>query len=197
MRQNSLFDDPAPRERTETHRLFFALWPEDGVRAAMHAAARTVESAYRPHGRMLGAHRYHLTMQFLGDFEELPEQVVHRAMAAAASVRMAAFELSVDRAGSFKNKEIPWWLGCGSESQELRALWDRLGIALAKAGVRIKTGHRVNAPHVTIVREATAHLHPPVAIEPIAWRVADFALIHSQLGSRNAYTVLGQWPLAD
>jgi 2'-5' RNA ligase len=197
MHQSSLFGDPAPRERTDLHRLFFALWPQDEVRAALQAAARGIESARQPGGRMIGAHRYHLTMQFLGDFDQLPEDIVERAKTAAAVVNAAAFDLHVNQAGSFKNNSIPWWLGCDRQPAELATLWDRLGVALAKTGVRIKAGHRADAPHITIVRDANAHLHPPVAIEPIVWRVADFVLIHSQLGSRNAYNVLGQWSLTD
>ena len=69
-------------------------------------------------------------------------------------------------------------------------------MALAKRGVRVEGGHSLT-PHLTIVRDAAAALHPPLAIDAIDWWIGDFALIHSQLGARNAYTVLGQWSLAE
>jgi hypothetical protein len=35
----------------------------------------------------------------------------------------------------------------------------------------------------------------PAPIEPIAWTVADFVLIHSELG-KTAHHHIGRWPLA-
>ncbi len=32
-------------------------------------------------------------------------------------------------------------------------------------------------------------------IAPVTWPVREFVLIHSQLGARNAYDLLGRWPL--
>lgn len=192
--QQNLFG-AAPAASTDIHRLFFALLPDTATRARMADAASVLRDRHQAGGRLIGAHRYHLTLHFLGDADRFEEPRAQAAQAAAADVAATAFELRLDRAGSFRNRSIPWWLGCEQPPSELQALWDRLGVALAKRGVRVEGGSSLT-PHVTIVRDAAGPLHPPVEIEPIVWRVTDFALIHSQLGSRNAYTVLGQWPLA-
>ncbi|UJB20966.1 MULTISPECIES: RNA 2',3'-cyclic phosphodiesterase [Lysobacter] len=195
MQQNSLFGaEPPPT--ADIHRLFFALLPDEATRERMAAVAAEVRAQHDAGGRLIGAHRYHLTLQFLGDAHQFQADRAAAAQQAAADIVAAAFDLPLDRAGSFRNRSIPWWLGCERTPEGLQTLFDRLGVALAKRGVRVEGGHSLT-PHVTIVRDAAAPLHPPIAIGPIAWRVSDFALIHSQLGSRNAYTVLGQWPLAD
>ncbi|WP_046656280.1 RNA 2',3'-cyclic phosphodiesterase [Lysobacter capsici] len=193
MHQDSLFG-AAPPVSTDTHRLFFALLPDDATRQRMAGVAADIHARHDGGGRLIGAHRYHLTLQFLGDAHEFQAERAQAAQAAAAEVVANAFELRLDRAGSFRNRSIPWWLGCEHTPPGLQALFDRLGVALAKRGVRVEGGHSLT-PHVTIVRDAAAALHPPIAIEAIDWWVADFALIHSQLGARNAYTVLGQWSL--
>ncbi|MGO1071696.1 RNA 2',3'-cyclic phosphodiesterase [Lysobacter sp. CA199] len=195
MQQNSLFGDTPPPP-TDIHRLFFALLPDESVRQRIAAAATELRARHDAGGRLIGLHRYHLTLQFLGDAHEFQADRAAAAQSAAAEVAATAFDLPLDRAGSFRNRSIPWWLGCERTPEGLQALFDRLGVALAKRGVRVEGGHSLT-PHVTIVRDAVAPLHPPVAIEPIVWRVGDFALIHSQLGARNAYTVLGQWPVAE
>ncbi|HUH90952.1 MAG TPA: RNA 2',3'-cyclic phosphodiesterase [Lysobacter sp.] len=175
------------------HRLFFALWPDDGLRQRIADTAARLQHEHTPGGRRIGAHRYHLTLQYLGDFDVLPPSLVDQARTAAATVDVRPFELLLDRAGSFRNASIPWWLGTGVMPDGLRALWSGLGVALAKAGVRVRSGKEL-VPHVTVLRDARGPL-PSTAITPLPWRVESFVLIHSELGAHNAYTVLGQWPL--
>ncbi|QWP74853.1 RNA 2',3'-cyclic phosphodiesterase [Lysobacter sp. K5869] len=196
MHQSSLFGDPAPRQPGELHRLFFALWPDADTRAGIRERAQALEAAQRPGGRMIGAHRYHLTLQFLGDFDPLPQSLAERAAAAAATVRTAAFDLVLDRAGSFANRDIPWWLGSAQPDPGLTLLWDRLGVALAKHGVKVVASHRAHAPHVTIVRQAERGL-ATTPVEPLRWRIDRFVLLHSELGRRNEYSLLGEWRLPD
>lgn len=193
MHQDSLFG-AAPAAPADVHRLFFALLPDAATRERIAAATARLEQEQRSGGRAIGAHRYHLTLQFLGDAHRFQSERADAARAAAASVDTPAFALRLDRAGSFRNRSIPWWLGCERLPDGLQHLWQRLGVALAKQGLRVESGSQL-VPHVTVVRDAAAALHPPIAIGAIDWPVSEFALIHSQLGSRNAYTVLGQWPL--
>lgn len=193
MQQNSLFGDSAPPP-ADLHRLFFALLPDEATRQRIAALATQLRDRHHGGGRLIGAHRYHLTLQFLGDAHAFQAERAVAAQAAAAEVVATGFDLRLDRAGSFRNRSVPWWLGCEHPPEALHILFDRLGVALAKRGVRVEGGHSLT-PHVTIVRDAAAPLHPPVAVEPTLWPVTGFALIHSQLGTRNAYRVLGEWAL--
>ena len=174
-------------------RLFFALWPEDGTRKALADAATHLRQKLRPVGRWTGAHRYHLTLHFLGDYAELPDSLVQRATDAAATVKAARFTLTLNRAGSFRNRSIPYWLGPEQAPPELRQLWRALRDALQDHSVPYDTKLRLT-PHVTVLRDA-AQLLPVTPIPAVDWAVDRFVLIHSHLGATSEYRVLGTWPL--
>ena len=191
MQQPDLAGFAAPG--TSIHRLFFALWPGDELRQGIADVTSQLLREHEPGGRRIGPHRYHLTLQFLGDYAELPPSLVERASKAAASITVAPFHLSLDRAGSFRNRSIPWWFGCEAPPEGLLQLWDSLGAALARAGVRAQSGKAL-VPHVTVLRDARQPL-PATPIDPLHWPVDSFVLIHSELGARNVYTEVGRWSL--
>lgn len=181
------FDAPA---RTAAHNLFFALWPDEAVRAQMEERARALDRDHHPRGRLLRPARYHLTLQFLGEHAEVPAQLVEDVMSAAGQVQVSAFDLSLDRAGSFHNV---WWLGSAHPPEGLQALWQALGTGLMRARVKVASSGKLT-PHVTVVRDAVARL-PPTPIQSILWRVREFVLIDSQ--PPRPYTILHRWPLPD
>ena len=177
----------------EIHRLFFALWPDESVRDSIEAAAVSLRQAHAPRGRWLGRHRYHLTLQFLGDAPMLREDIAKAATRAANGVRVEGFDMALDVAGSFRNRSIPWWLGCERTPPALQQLFDALGGALGRNGVRVASGKGLVA-HVTVLRDADAAL-AATPIAPVRWPVRDFVLVHSVLGRESAYHLLGRWPL--
>jgi 2'-5' RNA ligase len=67
MRQMGLGFDTAPTG--ELHRLFFALWPDDALRVRIADVAAKAITAHASGGRSLKPDRYHVTLQFLGDFQ--------------------------------------------------------------------------------------------------------------------------------
>jgi 2'-5' RNA ligase len=184
-------DDSAPMG--ELHRLFFALWPDVTMRA--HIAAATESLKQHPHqrGRWLKPHRYHLTLHFLGDFARQPDALATRACAAAEQVETGAFTLSLDRAGSFRKRSIPWWLGCSQIPGELSELWDELAMAMRKSAIAYDAKLPLT-PHVTVLRDSDVTL-PSMPISPLAWTVDEFVLIHSCIGAQAHYRVLQRWPL--
>ncbi|HZX77777.1 RNA 2',3'-cyclic phosphodiesterase [Lysobacter sp.] len=172
------------------HRLFFALWPDDALRARIDDTATTLEREHAPGGRRLRADRYHVTLQFLGDFKPLPDGLLDRVRTAAANVRSPSFALELDRAGSFRGSNV-WWLGSHEAPSALKSLWDELGRALLKQGIRPRsTGGFV--PHLTIQRDVRHHL-PPTPVEALHWDVREFVLIDSRPG--QPYRIEGRWPL--
>jgi hypothetical protein len=74
-----------------TQRVYFALWPDAGVRAALAQAARSMHRVM--HGRQARDESLHLTLAFIGytDVENLP-----RLMAPPAGVFTPAFLLTLD-----------------------------------------------------------------------------------------------------
>lgn len=193
MRREDLFGGGGATRRAELHRLFFALMPDEGTREQLRRAAMQLKATHSPHGRWINPLRYHLTLQFLGDFEGLPPQLVAHACTAAATVRTSPFTLVLDQAGSFRNRAIPWWLGPAADVPGLAALWHELDIALARAGVRLPAGQGFR-PHITVLRHASTAL-PETVITPVEWRVDTFTLVHSVLGNESVYSPLGTWAL--
>jgi 2'-5' RNA ligase len=173
-----------------SHRLFFALWPDEAIRARIDSTAAAIEREHAPGGRRLRRDRLHLTVRFLGDFAPLPPGLLGAACDAASRIESAAFALTLDQAGSFRGSRV-WWLGSHDTPPGLIALWEALGQALAGAGVPVKA-HPQFTPHVTIQRNVRKSLLP-VPVTPVEWPVSEFVLIDSQAGS--GYVQLGRWPL--
>lgn len=170
-----------------THRLFFALWPDDAQREAMRA---TVEgtAVFDGRGRRVPPEKYHVTLHFLGGWPAFPEDVAAAARLAVAAVEAGAFHLVVDHAGGFARSRVGWLAPTGNSG--LDALWSTLGHALDAEGVE----HRVAetfAPHVTVLRDVRGRL-PDTPVDPLSWPVEDFVLVHSHDGR---YDVIDRWPL--
>lgn len=176
-----------------SHNLFFALWPDDDVRAGIASAAQRLKASHAPRGRWIKPHRYHLTLRYLGEHSTLPEPLLAACHAAGDAVRVSSFSFALDAAGSFANRKIPWWLGCHAMPAALDALWDDLSRGLRANGIATEEP-APRVAHVTIARDADRQLAPE-RIAPIAWPVRDFVLVDSVLGAESSYTILRRWPL--
>lgn len=182
------------RDGGSRHRLFFALSPDVGVGAAIADTVERLCDQATPGGRRVGRHRYHLTLQFLGEFHEFPEALAQVALAAGSCVNTPGFSLMLDRASSFDNRGRVWWVGPASVLPELVALTQQLGDALQQRGVPRPTQRFT--PHVTILRNARRALPQPVTIAPIPWPVRSFALVHSR-DDVHGYKMLREWSLSE
>jgi len=170
-------------------RLFFALLPDAGLRARIAETAASLERVHGSGGRLLMAERYHLTLQFLGDFQPLPPALVVAARKAGDAMQPQAFDFVLDHAGSFPGSRV-WWLG-GQRNEALHGLQQGLGTALLRAGARMQRGSF--APHLTIARDVR-HQIEPIPVDPIHWRVGGFALVESRPG--QPYEILQRWQAA-
>lgn len=175
----------------EVHRLFLALWPEAPVREAVRATVARLQDDHAPGGRALDPARYHLTLQFFGDFDVLPERLVEDVRQAASQAKVPRFVLPLERTGRFGRVG---WLGPARVPAALQRLWDALGAALATAGVRTRD-HARFVPHLTVLRDMTRPW-PERPVPPIDWPVDRFVLIDSRHGRTARYDVLDSWPLA-
>ncbi|MDX1550174.1 MAG: RNA 2',3'-cyclic phosphodiesterase [Lysobacter spongiicola] len=175
----------------ETQRLFFALWPSGDLRKRIADEVDHLQARHAVGGRRLRPARYHLTLQFLGDFSPLPPDLLHRACQAARSAaqELAPFDLALDRSGAFG---ATGWLGCSNMPTGLRRLWEVLGRCLVQAGIPPKSG-RTLVPHVTVIRDSRVPLATQ-DVGPLPWAVDRFVLVRSAGGNR-VYTVEGEWPL--
>ncbi len=155
-------------------RLFFAIWPPDGVRVKLARLAEDV--AVVAEGRPVPAAKIHLTLAFLGEVDEARSGA---AIHAARAVRPTASGLVLDRVGSFRQAHVAW-AGCAQCDARLAALQGALCARLREASFTLE--ERAFAPHVTLARR-TRRPVPRASIGPIAWEAAGFALVRALPGS--------------
>lgn len=173
------------------NRLFFALWPDDAVRAACAEAVRSLRVRMSAEGRAQSPEKFHLTLAFLGNTLDAAQEAAARAVADQLAV--PPFALALDQAGSFRRREHTWWLGCAQPPAALLRLHEALRDGLAAAKLPAERGRFV--PHLTFLRDARGPL-PPTPVRPIAWGARDFVLVRSRLDRQPPdYEIVGRWPL--
>lgn len=185
---------PESPPRPATARVFFALWPPAEV--ADRLAAIAAEAAARLGGRATRRDTIHLTLAFLGD---VPESRLAELGDVAASVRGAAFDLSLDHLCFWQHNHLLW--AGGETPAALNALHGALRKALADNGFKVDGEGRGFAPHVTLVRKL-----PPscglaagqtAALPTLAWSCQRFFLVRSRLSSSGSdYLILRDFSLA-
>ena len=192
-----------------TARLFFALWPDEPMQAAL--AAAVVATDARPHSRAVPAKNFHLTLAFLGAvpqsrFEALGQVAAQCALAfgsrAAASsaggtgsspgASEAPIAITLDTLEHWRKPQIL----CATASQPPLA-----AVELAESLQRSLTGEgftpdlkpfRVHATVARKVRRVSRELH----IEPVRWSFREFHLVESQTGPEgSSYSTLKKWAL--
>lgn len=178
--------DDSAAQPSSRQRLFFALWPDAAVCAALDAAAREYG---RDTGRLMPPQNLHLTLAFLG---ELTAEQRACMEAVAGTVTGQPFVVILNRLGFWPRPRV-LWAGAEDIPAALEDLVAGLNRALASCGYQPET--RPFQAHVTLARKAS---RPPrqIAIAPIRWTVRDFCLAQSVPGERGSeYRVLRRWPL--
>lgn len=153
---------PLPR------RLFIGLLPDRQLQARIQRHCR--EWSWPDGARPTRFGRYHLTLHYLGDVGIAPEQRLRKALRDTA---LEPLELDLCLPQDWRHVAVlrP------ADHDGLHALHRRMVPALAAAGLE---SMRKFAPHVTLARDA-AQARPPAAMQPIRWRVDEFALVWSLL----------------
>ncbi len=165
-------------------RLFFALWPDDLVRARLARVARAIDQ-----GRKMDAGNLHVTLHFLGNTPAETQACVERA---AAGVRGRPFELVLSEVGHWPRPQVVW-LGPRETPSAMLDLHTALVEAMRPCG--FEPEGRAFHPHVTLARKVR-RLRYARSVAPIAWRVADFCLVESRTTPAGArYQVLRRWAL--
>ena len=171
-----------------TVRLFFALWPDDAVRAALVEWSTALERVCR--GRPTRPRNLHLTLAFLGD---VAQARLEELKGVAAGVTARRFELVVDQPGYWKHNRIAW-AGAGEVPAGLVEMVEELRAALRAAGFRFD--EKPFVAHATLLRKASPA--PLPALPPIVWRGNGFALVRSVPGPNGSdYAVAGEWRVVE
>lgn len=170
-----------------TRRLFFALWPDQGLRQSLAGRIRTLVPPGV--GRLQQPEQLHLTLEFLG---AVAESRLDAAVAAADAVRAVRCEVVLDRVAFWRRSSVLCLLA-SETPPALAGLVEDLRSALVAHGFETET--RPYRAHLTMARKVMrpVSLPPP---DPVTWPVAEFTLVESRTDpSGSVYTVLRTWSL--
>ena len=169
---------------TGTERVFFALWPDDALRSALHALAQT----WRSHcgGRITRRENLHLTLVFVGNVDA-QQMGLLRDIAVQQVVR--PFDLALNTGAHFKHNRIVSAQPAATPAALAETV---IGLENALREIGVAFDARPYVPHITLLRDARRA--PPPAIEPaLAWRVEALHLVRAQPGVAGVtYEVVAQ-----
>ena len=170
---------------SSTSRLFFALWPDDCVRAAITQAG---QASVLDSGRRIPPENLHLTLLFIGAADTgLRDQLLQDA----ARISAPGFTLQLDHSGSWRPAQVAW-LAPGHVPAELLSLHHKLRVMAELNGLLPES--RPYQPHVTLAKRIRTPIN--LQFEPIPWQVTRFCLAESITQSGYVkYRVIGHWPL--
>lgn len=181
-------NDPAHAHAAK-HRLFFALWPSDALRDQIaHTVGPLIEGR---RARKIRAANFHITLAFLGSVsDDRFEDVVK----AGNEVSAAPFDLTIDHLESWRAAHVAC-LTIASIPPPLAALVERLRCNLLARAV--EADQKEFRAHVTVARDWRDQ-RLDERIGPLVWRIREFVLVESQLGSAGSeYRIVRTWPLAE
>ncbi|UCD68460.1 MAG: RNA 2',3'-cyclic phosphodiesterase [Betaproteobacteria bacterium] len=179
----------APGANHAAQRLFFALWPNAKLQAALHLAGESLQKAFG--GRVVRTENIHLTLAFLGS---VPAERADELRGIGSSITVERFQLKLTETGCWKRSAVGW-IAPESLPEPLKDLMLDLRSRLLAAGFRVDD--KPFAPHVTLLRKAKCRPQPAGEQIPLEWRVDHFTLMRSDtLPDGPQYSQVGTWPLS-
>jgi len=180
------------REKVRRLRLFFALWPDAPMRAALHAAASGMGDTGGG-ARPVPQADWHLTLAFVGAVAASSLESVCGVAGEVARARASAgaqVEVRIDRLDFWPKAQI---LCARVSSPAAEALAQSLREALVTAG--FAPDLKPFRAHVTLVRKV-ARAPFARALPEVTWTFREFALVESRSGpSGSLYSLLASWSL--
>lgn len=176
------------------HILYFALQPPPEAAAEAFARLAALRARLRLASQPVPSGRLHVSLNFVGDFKRPPGPVIDKAAEAASLVEARRFRVAFNRLGT-------WPAGDAQRPIVLSGDEGVIGVndlfsAIHKAMWRLDMAPRRERgiePHMTLMYDRVEA--PEAAVEPVAWTVEDFVLIHTVRGE-GRFEVVGRFPLA-
>jgi 2'-5' RNA ligase len=144
-------------------------------------------------GRRLSADRLHVTLFDLGEYSELPEELVVRVCRVMATIICPPIEVTFDRLQTFRRRSLekPWVLVGGDGLNDLCRLRRMLALALIEAGLK-KFARLSFTPHMTLLYDPRTI--KPREIDPVRWTMTEFVLVDSLRG-QTKHVPIARWQL--
>ena len=159
-------------------RLFFAWWPSDETRAALHQIGKKHVSGLN--ARLTQQDKIHLTLAFLGPVDEAFADCARQA---AAGIHWQPFSLVFDRLGWFPRARV-MWAGCSAPCTQLVDLVQQLTDRLVACGYQPE--QRRYQAHLTLARKISRG-PKETEISALACEFDRFVLVESVLDADGAH----------
>ena len=174
---------------SSSRRLFFALWPDQGVRRSLDDIARQ----HRPSGsRAISPANLHATLVFLGPVDEALLVPIQQA---AEYIREESFTLLMQQLQHWRRPQV-LCLCSDTVPKPLLNLHHQLRQLLSDIG--LETESRKYRPHVTLARKVRDYDGPACLPQAVDWKVNGFSLVESVSGPQGVeYRVLHRWSLSN
>lgn len=188
------FIEEQPRRPQRPERLFLGCFPEERVWSVIRHLGEQTTNEFDLTGNLLADDRFHTSLVHISDRKWLRSRDQFAVERAAATVRIAPFEISYSRLGSFpgvpkKGRSLEHPLVLLADEGPVMELQAALASGLRRFKYRVPESFR---PHLTL--SYNRQFVPARAIEPITFVVKEFVLVHSRLWLTE-YRVLRRWPL--
>lgn len=171
-----------------TNRLFFAIYPDADAAASLGDCAQAIGARMGFRRPSVRPDLLHVTLNHLGDYPDLPPDLLAKANEAGSRLKAAPFDVTFDRAGGFTQ---PFVLQGAEGLVGLKRFQKALGEAMAWAGLG-RWVEKSFTPHVTLFYGEQG---PEIfAVEPVTWTVKELVLVHSLIG-QSRHIPLGRWLL--
>ena len=172
----------------ERHRVFFAVWPDNGIRDLIVAASRPWQSRFP--FRWTSPDKLHLTLAFIGDVG--PDRLA-TLLSLGDTLPAPSFDVSLDSLELWRRPEV-LCLAASHTPAALQGFVDRLNAILEAAGFPVEK--RPYKPHLTLARRARQRPEPAAPLPPFAWRPRHWCLAESRpVDPGSPYRILRSWPL--
>jgi 2'-5' RNA ligase len=187
---------PAPER---DNRFYFAVQPDTKTATGIEQLTWRLRSEHGLQGNPVDAGRLHVSLLPLGAHPGVPHALVALASQAASTLVLPPFAVSFDRVLSFSGKSRTpskhAFVLCGGDgSAGLLVLYRALAVAMQEFGL-LRTIASSFTPHVTLLYDQQSVAER--TIEPVAWTVREFVLVHSRIRHRRPYELLDRWVLHD
>lgn len=178
-------------EGPPTDRLFLAVLPDAETAQRMEQLAHVLRKRLGLTGKPQAWERLHITLNHLGDYHSIPQNIVDATSRAVSSlVATPPFEVTLDRVVSFRAGDQKPLVLVGSDGvAALEGFHRQLQAALARHGIKPEARFK---PHVTLLRDRSGIVEQPV--DPFTWTAGEVVLVHSLLG-QTKHVPLARWSL--
>jgi RNA 2',3'-cyclic 3'-phosphodiesterase len=177
------------RAGVQRHSIFFAILPDRVAAASIAQLQRDLRDTFALTSPAIPRERLHVSVFGFGAFLARPDVLIERAACAAASVRLAPFDIVFDQVCSFGRASNAPLVLCGEGAAGVVALAQEIAAAVTQER---RATPAVFVPHLTLLYDARRA--PKTPISPIRWTVNDLVLIDS-LHGRGRHELLGRWRL--